>query len=214
LRAVLLALLATLAATPAPAETSLSLDRRRWTAISEGAVDLVSDATGLSFHFPVAGNRRQFSGDTINALISDYAQPLTAAESLSATFKLITTGTPVFNYVFERSNTCVRPAHTRLWFARPGWNQGGEFFRWWARSIAYQLGAGTSTLRVPLTPDQWTSVFGKAGNHGPAALAGFADALRDTGQVGLVFGGGCFLGHGVNVSRGTARFILTDYRIR
>jgi hypothetical protein len=29
----------------------------------------------------------------------------------------------------------------------------------------------------------------------------------------MVFGGGCFVGHGVDVSGGTAQFVLIDYKI-
>ena len=42
---------------------------------------------------------------------------------------------------------------------------------------------------------------------------GFQDALGDLGHVGMTFGGGCFFGHGVNISGGTARFSLISYTV-
>jgi hypothetical protein len=35
---------------------------------------------------------------------------------------------------------------------------------------------------------------------------------ENVGNIGMTFGGGCFAGHGVNISGGTARFSLTSYR--
>jgi hypothetical protein len=56
-------------------------------------------------------------------------------------------------------------------------------------------------------------VYGKSGDDDATALAGFQDALGNLGRVGMTFGGGCFFGHGVNVSGGTARFALISYTI-
>ena len=64
-----------------------------------------------------------------------------------------------------------------------------------------------------LTPDRWSSVLGKFGNYDAASLAGFSAALQNVSSLGLTFGGGCFFGHGVNVSNGTARFILSEYSV-
>jgi hypothetical protein len=76
------------------------------------------------------------------------------------------------------------------------------------------MGAGSAHLIATFTPGQWTSVFGKRGNYDPAATAGFMEALNHLWSVGLVFGGGCFYGHGVNLTGGTARFALERYSIR
>jgi hypothetical protein len=57
-----------------------------------------------------------------------------------------------------------------------------------------------------------TSVFGKKGDDGLAAIAGFEQALQNLANVG--FCGGCYYGHGVNVSGGTARFTLSEYSIK
>jgi hypothetical protein len=56
---------------------------------------------------------------------------------------------------------------------------------------------GNTTLAVPLTPDQWSSVFGRFGKQNATTLNGFQDVLGNLGHVGMTFGGGCFFGHGV-----------------
>jgi hypothetical protein len=195
--------------------SSLSLSKESWSTITDdGDVQLGSDATGLFFDFPVSTRNQGFSDRTINGLMTNYAGSLADATYLTATFKVVATGTPKFNYMFETGNTCANPAHARLAFARTGWSKGGEFYRWWANSNAYELAPGGATLAVPLIPEQWSSVFGKLGSHDAAALDGFRSAIKSVGQVGLVFGGGCFFGHGVSVSGGSAKFIMTNYGIR
>jgi hypothetical protein len=131
------------------------------------------------------------------------------------TFQILTTGAPTFNYAMDSDNTCTTPATVRLFLERRNDNFSAEFYRWWANPTAYDLQptSGNVTLTVPLAPDQWSSVYGKAGNYDATARAGFQDALTDLERVGMTFGGGCFFGHGVNVSGGTARFVLIDYTV-
>jgi hypothetical protein len=162
----------------------------------------------------VSAGHQAFSDRTINGLMTKFSASLLDASYLTATFKVVATGTPKFNYVFETGNTCANPAHARLSFARTGWSKGGEFYRWWANFDAYELAPGSVTLAVPLTPSQWSSVFGKIGSQDAGSLDGFRSALKDVTQVGLEFGGGCFFGHGVSVSGGSAKFIMTKYGIR
>ena len=92
-------------------------------------------------------------------------------------------------------------------------NSPGDFDRWWSNPIAFELSAGSATITVPLAPDQWSSVNGKVGNADAGALAGFQSALKAVSSLGLTFGGGCFFGHGVDVSGGTARFVLLKYEV-
>ena len=131
------------------------------------------------------------------------------------TFEITTTGTPSFNYMLDPDNVCTVPATVRLFLERQNDDFSQEFYRWWANPTGYELQptSGSVTMTVPLTPDQWSSVYGKAGNYNAAALAGFQDALGHLGNVGMTFGGGCFFGHGVNVSGGSARFVLINYTI-
>jgi len=69
-------------------------------------------------------------------------------------------------------------------------------------------------LVAPLNAAQWSSVLGKKGTDSAVATQGFEAALADLGNVGMTFGGGCFFGHGVFVTGGTARFIATGYAVR
>jgi hypothetical protein len=124
-----------------------------------------------------------------------------------------TTGTPVFNYALKSDNTCITPAHVRLYMERKK-NPNSEYSRWWANPTSYELAAGSITMTVPLTPDQWSDVNGRFGNADSTATANFRQAIQSLGSVGMTFGGGCFFGHGVNVSGGTARFTVTDFSVR
>jgi hypothetical protein len=102
----------------------------------------------------------------------------------------------------------------RLFLHRRGddWSGDGarEFYRWWSVSNVV-LAAGNHELTAPLVPDQWSSVFGKHGDH-PAAAGQFAAALADLQAVGQTFGG-MFAGHGVFAVHGPSRFTLESYEI-
>jgi hypothetical protein len=129
------------------------------------------------------------------------------------TLAIVTTGSPVFNYNSESFNTCVNPATVRPFF----WgatNPNAYESRWWSDPTAYVLGPGTVTLTMPLTPDRWSDVGGQYGNYSSTTQAGFAASLANVGSIGMTFGGGCFMGHGVNVSGGTATFELLSYTIQ
>jgi len=106
------------------------------------------------------------------------------------------------------------PARMRLFLHRRGddWSGDGtyQFYRWWSVSNVV-LAAGKHELAVPLVPDQWTSVFGKRGDH-PTAAGQFAAALADLQAVGQTFGG-MFAGHGVFAVDGPSRFTLESYEI-
>ena len=143
---------------------------------------------------------------------------VTTTGHAEAMFRITMSDTPVFNYQLNPDNTCDYPAHARFYLQRKGDDLTGqgeyEFYRWFSNEVAYRLAAGSAHLAVALTPGQWTSVFGRKGDYDFAATAGFVQALRHLGNVGFVFGGGCYYGHGVNVSGGTARFTLSEYSIK
>jgi len=136
--------------------------------------------------------------------------------SVSMTFQILTTGVPTFNYVMQADNTCPTSATVRLFLERKDDDFSQEFYRWWSNPMVYDLQPtpGDVTMTVPLTPDQWSSVYGKVGNLNATTQAGFQDALANLGNIGMTFGGGCFFGHGVNISGGTARFVLVSYAIQ
>jgi hypothetical protein len=140
---------------------------------------------------------------------------LSASTRVRAVFQIATTGTPAFHYKLQADNTCDYPAHVRYILQRRGddLSAKSEFYRWFSSS-GVKLEEGSADLTVPLTPDQWVSVSGKRGDSNESARMGFQQALRKLGNVGLVYGGGCFYGHGVNVIGGSARFLATDYSVK
>jgi hypothetical protein len=80
--------------------------------------------------------------------------------------------------------------------------------RWW--SLPYvELREGEFTLSVPLSPDQWTSVFGQSGAEVPNE---FNAAISNVENLGFTFGG-TFAGHGVFVTDGNGRFVLKQFSV-
>jgi len=192
--------------TPGASGGVLSLSTNLWTTISGPQnFTLINHASGsLIFDFPSEPGSMNYLYNT--------RPPGTIAGRVIVSLQVTTTGVPIFNYMLEPGNTCVTPATVRpfLWAHQ---DSPAEFDRWWARSVAYELAAGSTTMTVPLNADQWSSVNGKLGNADAGAMAGFDAALKAVSSLGLTFGGGCFFGHGVNVSGGTARFVLTKYEV-
>jgi hypothetical protein len=139
-----------------------------------------------------------------------------ASSTVRVTFRIETTGSPFFDWRTAPNNICDNPASVRLYLQRRGDDMSAakEFFRWWSNPVAYTLAPGAGELVVPLDPAQWSSVLGKKGTDSAAARLGFEAALADLGNVGMTFGGGCYYGHGVFVTGGTARFIATEYEVR
>jgi hypothetical protein len=185
-----------------------SLAPSLWAFQNKGAVLFAADG-GLAFDFPFPNGR-------VNYLITPAPKNITVGKKLSATFVITTTSNPIFSYRTNPNNTCGSgsPGTVRLFIQRAGDNLSavGEFqqYRYWSNQIFVNLVPGTSTISVPITPDQWSDVYGKTGVDFPDA---FADTLKNAGSIGMTFGGGCFYGHGVNVSGGTARFTLTDFSL-
>jgi hypothetical protein len=165
-------------------------------------------------NYPACISNPNVNCNSVNYVTNSYSG--SATHSVTITFQILTTGVPTFNYVMETDNTCTStPATVRLFLERRNDDLSQEFYRWWANPTVYDLQAtsGDVTMTVPFTPDQWSSVYGKLGSQDATTLAGFQDALSNLGHVGMTFGGGCFFGHGVNISGGTARFALISYTI-
>jgi hypothetical protein len=192
---------------------SLAASQWAWTAYEGPAPPLTNDATGaLTFEFPVIPDFVVGTDQgSVNYLEAVRQQPLPAGGWLSITLEVIPTGPVVFNYSNEPDNTCIFDAHARPIIDTGG---NGQYDRWWSNSIAYDLTTGgTVTLTIPLAPDHWSSVFGLVGTANAQAQAGFTAALQNVQYLGLTFGGGCFYGHGVSVSGGTAQFRLINFLI-
>jgi hypothetical protein len=87
---------------------------------------------------------------------------------------------------------------------------GSEFNRWFANPTCVVLQPGPFSVTVPLTPDLWSSVYGKFGNYSADSLAGFKKVLSSPVAAGIVFGGGNFFGHGVAVRNGSAKLRMDN----
>lgn len=159
-----------------------------------------AEGSGWSFTFPAQ--------DGVHYVTSPVAASLVAGGEVEVRFSITgpgrllpTQGDP--------------PARIRLFLQRRGddWSGAGrhEFYRWWSVSNVV-LAAGMQELAARLVPDQWSSVFGKLGDH-PAAAGQFAATIADLQAVGQTFGG-MFAGHGVFAVEGPSRFTLESYEIK
>jgi hypothetical protein len=209
--------MASLSALSAPPDRSLSTQTWNIQYSPGMSPHPIAVDTGWYFDFP-APNCGRADVCSVHYVSTPVRSSATMADHINAAFEITTTGTPVFNYRLKPDNTCDYPAHVRFYLQRARDNLSGqgeyEFYRWFSNDVAYELAAGSPNLTAALTTDQWTSVFGKKGDYDPAAKLGFVQVLQNLGNVGFVFGGGCFYGHGVNVSGGTARFALKEYSIQ
>jgi hypothetical protein len=155
------------------------------------------------------------SPGSVHYLVTSYSSA-TRPQSISMTFHMETGGPVVFHGNLSPDNDCIAPARVRLYFQKTDDDWVSDGNRWWSNPVSAELdtsGASDVTLSVPLTPDKWSTVSGEFGNQDETTQAWFFHALDKVGKVGMTFGGGCFFGHGVNISGGSARFVLTDFNI-
>ena len=160
------------------------------------------EAQGWYFDFPNAQGEVAY----VN---TPYTEVMTG-KTVSATFEVVSANP---NYGLWSANTYGPPSlHLELQRAGDDWQAGPQtqYYRWWCGSGAYVLGSGDNqivTVSCPLTPDAWVSVLGAQD------AAEFQAALDNVQWVGFTFGASGGWGHGVNVTQGSARFELLDFRI-
>jgi hypothetical protein len=153
-----------------------------------------------SFDFPSseAGGHVNYVQTPFNAT--------TVLHNVSITFK-VESSAPQYD-VLDSSD--ISPATIHLFIEQRGDDLVIANGRWWAQVSGYNLGSHDSetiTSIVPLTPDQWSNVYGK--NDAQAFYA----ALENIGWIGLTCGGQYFWGHGVAMDSGSAKFILIDFQV-
>ena len=132
---------------------------------------------------------------------------------LVVTLSIATSGPVIFNSLDPQTAQCSIPNAVRPFFWSNA-NGQGPYDRWWSNPRSYSLAEGGTTLSVPLKPDNWSSVNGRWGNASGETKFNFEKALLNVTRLGLTFGGGCSLGHGINIRGGTASFALTEYRVQ
>jgi len=189
-----------------------------------GKKTFANDVGNIPLSFSVvSGSNPQVCCSTASAGISYLTLPFSAnlnpATQLVFSFHVQTTGSPIFGVNLQTENqsqNCYPPPTgggypaivvPLLW--RTG-SLDNQFSRWWARDYRVQLNSGTYQVTVPMAGSNWMSVYGVWGNQAPLE---FSDALANMYAIGLTFGGGCYLAHGVNVQTGTgtATFFLDSY---
>src|SRR5271166_628529 len=183
----------------------------------------VSLAAGPSFSFP-QWNASACPGPTgfsqtcpsVHYLVNK-SGAINSSQSFAMTVT-VAGNAPQWNYanIENDGNTCTSPATVRFYFQETGDNWSGiggyAYYRWWSTQ-AIVLQPGISSLTVPLAPANWSSVEGENGANSATATAAFNAAMANARTIGMTFGGGCFYGHGVDLTGGSATFTLNSYTV-
>jgi hypothetical protein len=145
-------------------------------------------------------------------------------KTISATISITSVGTPMFVYNFEGYswNTCPAPASVRIYFTTTTGMydlddaNANETQYWWADIACAKLsGRLNTTLTAELSdPTQWSDSQGNSAAD-PQYTEAFLEAVKNVGQIGLAFGGGCFYDTGVGQAKGSGRsvFHLKNYTV-
>ena len=165
---------------------------------------------GWAFDFPIGSNCSAKNGcPGVHYITTKYITPIPAHAVLILSFEIEADSSSVFNFKLEKDNACDgAPASVRAILQRADDDLYGASNRFWSNPASVVLAPGEHTMTVELSLDQWTNV------EGERSESGFAEILKNMGNIGVTFGGGCFFGHGVNVSGGGARFIMTRFELK
>jgi hypothetical protein len=181
----------------------VSLDPQNWYLVyGSGMPPHPSAIAGgaWSFDFPSSAN-----GGSVNYVQTPFnaTKPL---HNVSITFR-VDSVSPQYQVI---DPTDIPPATVRMFFEQRNDDLISADGRWWATASVYNLGSQdntTLTITIPLTPDQWSNVYGQYDAQS------FYASLENVGWIGVTFGGGKFAGHGVALNSGSARYILIDYHV-
>ena len=190
---------------PSPTPLTVPLTSASWETISDPQpLPVVNQGAALTFEFPRDGSMHYlFTPSTLSAIHG----------TLAMSFTITTSGPVVFNSLDPQSSSCSIATAVRPFFWAND-NGSGPYDRWWSNPRAFTLVPGNGSLRVPLKPENWSSVNGKIGNADSETRFAFERAVLNVTRLGMTFGGGCSFGHGINISGGTAAFALTEFAIR
>jgi hypothetical protein len=132
-------------------------------------------------------------------------------KAVKVTFNVVSAGA---SFVPVELSECPQfPARFRLYLERSG-DDGSDGKRWWSNPQTFDLGSNNNsivTMTVPLTPDNWSGLWGKMANSDSGQTAAFNNTLADLGRVGLTFGS-CHAGHGV-YAEGQASFEMLAFEV-
>jgi hypothetical protein len=136
---------------------------------------------------------------------------------MTLAYKIDVVGSPIFDYRTHADNTCGKgfPGTVRLFIQRKGDDLSGngekQQYRYWSTVGFKELAPGLFSIQSPVDPSKWSDVFGKLGSDYPDR---FAAAFANAERAGMTFGGGCFYGHGVMVTGGSAQFHVISFRVQ
>jgi hypothetical protein len=148
------------------------------------------------------------SSSEIDYVTRSYTKVIEKGRTLTMMFEIVASADAVWNHKTEGSNTCSNPkASVRFILQKRRDNLDSANGRFWSNPGSVVLANGRYTLSVPLISNYWTNVDGQRSERG------FSSVLGKLGHVGITFGGGCFFGHGVNLERGTAKFIMRGFKV-
>lgn len=176
--------------------------------ISQGA-RLPGQPLSVVFSFPDAA-----TGLWAGYLTSGYVgqvpiNPIIAGQTLVVEGHVTAAADTVFN--FYPDSTCPVAPNFRP-YIEGAFLSPNPALRWWSNPVCQFLQDGNFALSVPFSPESWSDADGIFATD-PSAAPGFAQTLAAPVRIGLTFGGGCFFGHGVNVSGATAQFKITKCHI-
>jgi hypothetical protein len=181
----------------------VSLDPQNWYIYYSGGMPPhpSADIEGAwSFEFPASK-----TGGHVNYVQTPFNET-TTLHNVNITLR-VESDAPLYKVI---DPTDILPATVHIFFEQQNDDLRNPNGRWWAGASGYNLGSQdntTITFVVPLTPDQWTNVYGQSDPQS------FYAALENVGWIGLTCGGQYFWGHGVALDGGSAKFILIDYHV-
>jgi hypothetical protein len=164
---------------------------------------------GWAFDFPKGTNcSNKYKCPAVHYVTTKYTEALPYKSTLTISGEITVTNKPTFNYQLKSTNTCLSPPNARALIQKKNDDLYDSNGRFWSNPIAIPLVPGKFSVTIPLDIDNWSNVYGKRDKSGMKTL------LANMGRIGLTFGGGCFFGHGINVSGGTAKFTVTNFEVQ
>ncbi len=211
----------------------LQMDANNWLltyAFSNSQIKLTFPKTGgVSWSIPLSGANKSPGSPYVTGEWAGYLQyflpyqhtrNILTLPTLSGSIAIqgtvaVSLPAVVFRYDSESFNTCPAPASLHVEFE--GYNAESTPWRSWNVNPIL-LSPGTFSWAGTMDPGQWIDVNGERANLDAAHLADFDATRTNTATsgpyfIGATHGGGCFYGHGVNVSGGTSTVTFTSFAV-
>lgn len=194
--------------------TDVSMKASDWDILySYGMPDHPTDAIdGWVFSFPEGRDncvsKKDAECPSVHYVTTKYTGIINKGAIMYVAGKIEADPDVVWNYHFEKANVCNSPARTHVMLQIKNDDLTTSDGRYWSNPIGLTLANGLFTLKIPVTEGNWINVDGEFNKEG------FDKMLKNMGNVGFTFGGGCFFGHGVSVLDSKAKFYVTNFTIK